>query len=83
MTEQELVELEGEFGWTADYAAGLMPRLVAEVRRLRGLVERAVPCEHCCPHCPWCASEEIYLKGESWLSHAADCRAFNPDGSVK
>jgi hypothetical protein len=61
-----------------------IPALVAEVRRMRGLLASLstadAPCEHCCPHCPWCSGK---LNQDARFTHDADCPAFTPDGSVK
>ncbi len=52
-------------------------QLVAEVRRLRGLVEVAQFGYD--EFCPWCGGGE----SQTTYSHAYGCPAFTPEGAVK
>lgn len=56
--------------------------LVAEVRRLRGLVERAQfkgQFQHCttCHNCPWCGYDATL---DTKRKHAPECPAFAENG---
>lgn len=61
-------------------------RLVAEVRRLKGLVKGAEWSGYaeCLGGdegvCPWCGNMRASLVG---ATHAATCHAFTPDGAVR
>jgi hypothetical protein len=62
-------------------AASDVPALVAEVRRLRGLVKDA-ECDGAEPYaarycCPWCG------KGSGSAQHAPECPAFHENGEVR
>lgn len=78
MTEEELKRIEDE-GCGCVIASGYgcaAEALVAEVRRLRGLIKQIESAARQGAACPYC---------DSWIAerHAADCPAFNPDGTVK
>ncbi len=60
-----------EFG--AHYAE--LREMAVDNDRLRALLPRAEWVNDCC--CPWCR------KWKDDVGHAADCPAFNPDGTVK
>ena len=56
--------------------------LLAEIRRLRGLTERAEK-THLHPDligCPWCGARR---EGKNPEPHAAGCPAFTPDGAAR
>lgn len=67
--------------------------LLAEVERLRGLLKKAADDNegavsgHCCLNCPWCDGENLPYGGKHangyCFEHAADCPAFNPDGTLR
>lgn len=58
-----------------------VPALLAEVERLRWLIAKAVPCHHCCPHCPWCYGQFDY-DDTTKIEHE-NCPAFTPEGEFK
>lgn len=87
MTDEDLAAIEARALNVGRplYRDGLMvmtedvPKLAAEVRRLRGLVKRAEHASYDSAHgglCPWCPT-----KGDD--EHDADCPAFTPTGEVK
>jgi hypothetical protein len=95
MTEAELKAIEARAadaqlmpGAWSGYANTDRKALLAEVRRLRGLVKAAEMVACRCgmipeaPGCPWCAADSQW--GESrFIAHDPDCPAFTPDGSVR
>lgn len=64
-----------------------VPALVAEVRRLRGLLQSAADerdgavSSHCCNNCPWCDGEND--PGSRRFIHEDRCPAFTPNGEVR
>ena len=77
MTEAELEAIERDTD-----RPGPVVELIAEVRRLRGLVkevEKSAGWHYCdCYGCPWCEAEA----GFPSFAHEADCPAFTPEGEV-
>lgn len=85
MTERELSEIEAANGKPISAVTQVVADLVAEVRRLRGLV-KAVEYNgdsggaRDWAACPWCAAcVSTHYNGK----HAADCRAFTESGDAK
>ena len=86
MSEDELKAIESSGAWRVNG-----PKLVAEVRRLRALVDGAHDQgsnAHNEPACPWCGGEQ--RRWPAWdcvgrrpIEHAHDCPAFTPDGTVR
>jgi hypothetical protein len=79
MTEQELTRIDGNHAGCCEpnRATGLcdVSLLVAEVRRLRGLIKKSED-----GTCRWC---DQWRDGPEARLHAADCPAFTPDGAVR
>lgn len=73
MSEDELREIENNAS-----GVGTELTLVAEVRRLRGLIADAG--KRCIDETGWCPFCEGH---HDTTASRADCPAFNPDGSVK
>lgn len=64
--------------------AEMLPKVLAEIRRLRALVKKAEaadagPGEF--DHCPWCGTD--LGMDRSKRKHAPDCEAFTVDGEVR
>lgn len=85
MTDDELKAIEAEALGDCSNCMGL----VAEVRRLRGLIKAAewfagVGGYDSESGCPWCESDGFYPSSKLGHGrHAADCPAFTPDGRVR
>jgi hypothetical protein len=78
VTDDELKAIEAQYTKIGDVG-----RLVAEVRRLKGLV-RSVENQGATgrdsdPACPWCGAQTVNF-GEPHHSH---CEAFTPEGHVR
>jgi len=92
MTEDELKAIEAQCRLSNRYVAvGDVLSLVAEVRRLRGLISDVHDQgsnTHNEPACPWCGGEQRSWPtwdcvGRRPIEHKHDCPAFTPDGSVR
>lgn len=90
MTEDEIKATEDTRepfgGLTFDALLARCHALVAEVRRLRGLVAKvewagALPDEFF-RGCPWCGVE-LEQHPSNAKQHRAECPAFHPDGAVR
>ncbi len=83
MTADELAKAEQHFEYTEGEAWAYGPSLIAEVRRLRGLIDAAEWAGQCqgddC--CPWCQGAPCWYNGlgEVGGGHTADCQAFPND----
>jgi hypothetical protein len=71
MTEEQLKVMEKR--WLPDD----VPPLIAEVRRLQGLIEDAELTNGSWHECPWCG-EWLDAQEESGTGHKPDCPAFPP-----
>lgn len=86
MSEDELKRIEDEgCGCPIKGPDCCVEALIAEVRRLRGLVERAETkgqFEHCstCHNCPWCGYDATL---DTKRRHAPECPAFTENGEVR
>jgi hypothetical protein len=64
-----------------------VPALVAEVRRLRGLIKSAEWFHYDdVKMCPWCGASEVrelYGIDRAARLHESDCPVFTPDGDVR
>lgn len=83
MTDEELRAIEAADAKYGSPDVPGIPALVAEVRRLRGLV-RDAETEGCEPtaskgYCPWCG----YMCGDWKRRHAPECEAFTEGGDVR
>ncbi len=74
MTADELAKAEQHFEYTEGEAWAYGPRLIAEVRRLRGLIDAAHWVEDACP---WCQAPAPPRSRP--YRHRPDCPAFGAD----
>jgi hypothetical protein len=91
MTDEELAAIEARWCERPSSVRDDCAALVAEVRRLRGLVTDAHDAggdRDGWPACPWCGGEE--RRRPAWdcvgrrpIEHRHDCPAFMPDGAVR
>lgn len=83
MTEDELRGIEA---WALGREGGQpVINLVAEVRRLKGLVMDAEwngAAQWGYVACPWCESDRMPFANDRRV-HRPDCPAFTPDGAVR
>lgn len=66
-----------------DAVADRVEALEVDNVRLRALIKKAEWVDSCCydEFCAWCGRPTTY--GQRQTGHAADCRAFHPNGDVR